>query len=105
MDDDLVDVKVDDLLLRFTDVDDVREEDIFSGVVVMGCCMCCCLTILLLFMAIMNSAASLSSSKSADRSSATPVRLQLKPQGGAIFLEELFELPPLPPPPPPPPLR
>lgn len=101
MDDDLVDVKVDDLLLRFTDVDDVMEEDIFSGVVVMGCCMCCCccLTILLLFMAIMNSAASLSSSKSADKSSATPVRLQLKPQGGAIFLVELFELP-LPPPPP-----
>lgn len=51
------------------------------------------LVTLFLFMAIINSAASLSSSKSAVKSSATPLKLQLKPQGGAIFLLLDFELP------------
>lgn len=50
------------------------------------------LEVLFLCMAIINSAASLSSSRSADISSVTPVKLQLKPQGGGIFLE-LLELP------------
>lgn len=61
---------------------------VFPGDVVMGV-----FETLFLFTARINSAASLSSSMSFVESSVTPVKLQLKPHGGAIFFKEPFELP------------
>uniref|UniRef100_A0A1A9W175 Uncharacterized protein n=1 Tax=Glossina brevipalpis TaxID=37001 RepID=A0A1A9W175_9MUSC len=61
----------------------------FSVLVVDG------LVVLFLFKLEVHSCDSLFSSRSAVTSSFTPDRLQLKPQGGAIFAEDLLELEPL----------